>query len=119
MVLTDPNSAAYAGFHNDYELWEDGTCILQYIGYNIGSRVFSNYGLRSAITYAIDRDTIVSDLMGGFAAAATLPCQPNSKLYDAKLALKYSYSMENFYRQLESASVEDMDHDGRLDLYVP
>ena len=57
--------------------------------------------------------------MGGFAAAATLPCQPNSKLYDAKLALKYSYSMENFYRQLESASVEDMDHDGRLDLYVP
>ena len=119
MVLTDPNSAAYAGFHNDYELWEDGTCILQYIGYNIGSRVFSNYGLRSAITYAIDRDTIVSDLMGGFAAAATLPCQPSSKLYDAKLALKYSYSMENFYRQLESASVEDMDHDGRLDLYVP
>ena len=79
MVLTDPNSAAYAGFHNDYELWEERTCILQYIGYNIGSRVFSNYGLRSAITYAIDRDTIVSDLMGGFAAAATLPCQPNSK----------------------------------------
>ena len=118
MVLTDPNSAAYAGFHNDYELWEDATCILQYIGYNIGSRVFSNYGLRSAITYAIDRDTIVSELMGGFATAATLPCQPSSKLYDAKLALKYSYSMENFYRQLESASVEDMDHDGRLDLYV-
>ena len=24
MVLTDPNSPAYAGFHNDYELWEDG-----------------------------------------------------------------------------------------------
>ena len=119
MVLTDPNSSAYAGFHNDYELWEDGTCILQYIGYNIGSRVFSNYGLRSAITYAVDRDAIVSDLMGGFATAATLPCQPGSKLYDAKLALKYSYSMENFYRQLESASVEDMDHDGRLDLYVP
>lgn len=119
MVLTDPNSSAYAGFHNDYELWEDATCILQYIGYNIGSRVFSNYGLRSAITYAVDRDTIVSDLMGGFASAATLPCQPSSKLYDARLALKYGYSMENFYLQLESASVEDMDHDGILDLYVP
>ena len=119
MVLTDPNSSAYAGFHNDYELWEDATCILQYIGYNIGSRVFSNYGLRSAITYAIDRDAIVSDLMGGFATAATLPCQPSSKLYDARLALKYGYSMENFYLQLESASVEDMDHDGILDLYVP
>ena len=119
LVLTDPNSAAFAGFHNDYELWDARLPIMQYIGYNITSKVFSNYGLRSAITYAIDRDTIVSDLMGGFAAAATLPCQPNSKLYDAKLALKYSYSMENFYRQLESASVEDMDHDGRLDLYVP
>ena len=30
MVLTDPNSAAYAGFHNDYELWNEETTIMQY-----------------------------------------------------------------------------------------
>ena len=119
MVLTDPNSSAFAGFHNDYELWEDGTCILQYIGYNIGSRVFSNYGLRSAITYAIDRDHIATDIMGGFAQPAVLPASPQAPFYDGKLANTYGYNLTKFSQQLESASVEDMDNDGTLDLYVP
>lgn len=118
MVLTDPNSAAFAGFHNDYELWDERSPIMQYIGYNITSKVFSNYGLRSAITYAIDREHIATDIMGGFAQAAVLPCVPQAPFYDVKLANTYSYSLTNFQKQLEIASVEDMDHDGTLDLYV-
>ena len=43
MVLTDPNSSAFAGFHNDYEIWDEETTIMQYIGYNMNSPVFSNY----------------------------------------------------------------------------
>lgn len=118
MVLTDPNSAAFAGFHNDYELWDEASPILQYVGYNINSKVFSNYGLRSAITYAIDREHIATDIMDGFAQAAVLPCVPQAPFYDVKLANTYGYNLENFARQIESASVEDMDHDGVLDLYV-
>lgn len=118
MVLTDPNSSAYAGFHNDYELWNVGTTVMQYIGYNISTNVFSNYGLRSAITYAIDRETLVTDTMGGFAEAAVLPVNPQSDSYDVKLANTYAYNIANYYLQLESASVEDMDADGILDLYV-
>lgn len=118
MVLTDPNSAAYAGFHNDYELWNAGTTVMQYIGYNISTNVFSNYGLRSAITYAVDRETIVTETMSGFAEAAVLPVSPQSDCYDAKLANTYAYNIANYYLQLESASVEDMDGDGILDLYV-
>ena len=30
MVLTDPNSSAFAGFHNDYEIWDEETTIMQY-----------------------------------------------------------------------------------------
>lgn len=118
MVLTDPNSAAYAGFHNDYELWNAGTTIMQYIGYNISTNVFSNYGLRSSITYAIDRETLVTDTSGGFAAAAVLPASPQSDCYDIQLANKYAYNIANYHLQLESASVEDMDSNGILDLYV-
>ena len=118
LVLTDPNSAAFAGFHNDYELWDAKSPIMQYIGYNINSKVFSNYGLRSAITYAIDREHIATDIMGGFAQAAVLPASPDAPFYDVKLANTYSYSLTKFQQQLESASVEDMDHDGTLDLYV-
>ena len=118
LVLTDPNSAAFAGFHNDYELWDAKSPIMQYVGYNINSKVFSNYGLRSAITYAIDREHIATDIMGGFAQAAVLPASPDAPFYDVKLANTYSYSLTKFQQQLESASVEDMDHDGTLDLYV-
>ena len=118
LVLTDPNSAAFAGFHNDYELWDAKTPILQYIGYNITSRVFSNYGLRSAITYAVDRERIATDIMGGFAQPAVLPASPQAPFYDVKLANTYSYSLTKFQQQLQNASVEDMDHDGTLDLYV-
>ena len=31
LVLTDPNSAAFAGFHNDYELWDAKSPIMQYV----------------------------------------------------------------------------------------
>ena len=112
MVLTDPNSAAYAGFHNDYELWTAPTTVMQYIGYNLNSNVFSNYGLRSAITYAIDRETLVTEQAGGFATASSLPCPPQAPFYDARQANSYSYSPSRFHEQLESASVKDMDGDG-------
>lgn len=118
LVQTDPNSSAYVNFHNDYELWTAPTTVMQYIGYNLNSNVFSNYGLRSAITYAIDRETIVTERAGGFATASSLPCPPQAPFYDARQANSYSYSPTRFLEQLESASVEDMDGDGVLDLYV-
>ena len=119
MVLTDPNSSAFAGFHNDYELWNEETTIMQYIGYNMASPVFSNYGLRGAITYAIDRESIVEQTLGGFAAASTLPCSPNSRYYDVKLANSFAYDVGSYYDQLASASIEDATGDGVLDVYVP
>lgn len=118
LVLSDPNSAAYVSFHNDYELWTANTTIMQYIGYNLSSNVFSNYGLRGAITYAIDRETLVTENAGGFALPAVLPCSPLADCYDVRLANSYSYSLPKYYDRLESASVEDMDADGVLDLYV-
>lgn len=118
IVLSDPNSAAYVNFHNDYELWTESTTIMQYIGYNLGSNVFSNYGLRGAITYALDRESIVTEDTNGFALAAVLPASPLADCYDSKLASTYSYDLNKFYARLESASVEDMDADGVLDLYV-
>lgn len=119
IVLTDPNSSAFAGFHNDYEIWDVETTIMQYIGYNIDSPVFSNYGLRGAITFAIDREKLAEQTLGGFAVASTLPCSPNSRYYDSKLANSFARDLDAYYAKLESASIEDATGDGILDLYVP
>ena len=117
LVETDPNSLAYVGFHNDYELWNGTTTILQYIGYNLTAGAFTNYGLRAAVTYAVDRSSIVANDLGGFGTAAVLPCSPQTSYYDAKLAADYGFSLTNFYAQLNSAGVKDEDGDGVLDLY--
>ena len=79
----------------------------------------SNYGLRGAITFAIDREQLVGQTLGGFAVASTLPCSPNSRYYDVKLANNFAYDTGSYYDQLASASVEDATGDGILDLYVP
>lgn len=103
LVCADPSSDAAATYHSDYELWSCPTTIMQYVGFNLQREPFSNEALRSIITYAVDRSTIVSSLCGGFADAASLPVNPASDYYDAKLAAKYDYSPETFRTQLSSS----------------
>lgn len=116
LVCTDPNSAAYATYHSDNERWGCATAIMQYVGFNRNSKMFSNDSLCAAITYAIDRDTIVAQDMGGFAWAATLPASPLSSCYDAGLAAGYRFDLETFQAKLEEAQIQDYDNDGILDI---
>ncbi len=117
LVCTDPNSAAYATYHSDNERWGCATTIMQYVGFNHSSKLFSNDALCAAITYAIDRDAIVAQDMGGFARAATLPASPLSACYDAGLAADYRYNLETFQAMLDEAQIQDYDGDGILDVY--
>ena len=119
LVCTDPNSAAYATYHtdSDYELWSCNTAIMQYIGFNHDSKVWSNDTLCAAVTYAVDRDAIVAQDMGGFAMAATLPASPIAPCYDAGLAADYHYDPETFQKMLEAAEIRDYTGDGILDVY--
>lgn len=119
LVCTDPNSAAYATYHSDsdYELWSYNTTVMQYIGFNHNSKVWSSDALCAAVTYAIDRDTIVAQDLGGFAIASALPASPLSPGYDAGLAADYHYDLETFQAMLEEAQIEDYTGDGILDIY--
>lgn len=119
LVCTDPNSVAYATYHSecDYELWNCSTTIMQYLGFNHNSDVFSSSALCAAITYAIDRDTIVARDLGGFATASTLPASPLSSGYDGGLAADYRYDLDTFQALLEEAQIKDYTEDGILDIY--
>lgn len=118
LVCTDPSSAAYATYHNDFELWSSPTTIMQYIGFNQNDKVFGVDAVRACVTYVIDRDVIVAEDLGGFGLAATLPASPQSPYYDAGLAADYGYDLEAFYELLESAQIQDYTADGVLDVYV-
>lgn len=118
LVCTDPSSAAYATFHNDYELWSAPTTVMQYIGFNHNNKVFGVDAVRACITYVIDRDSIVAEDLGGFGLSASLPASPLSPLYNAGLAADYSYDLNAFQNLLDSAEIQDYTGDGVLDVYV-
>lgn len=118
LVCSDPSSAAYAAFHYDYELWSSPTTIMQYIGFNHNDKVFGLDAVRSCITYAINRETIVADDLGGCATPSTLPASPLSPYYDAGLAADYDYDLSTFRELLEAAEIRDYTEDGIMDVYV-
>ncbi len=117
LVWSDPNSAAFASFHNDSESWYSPTTIMQYVGFNTNKKAFSNAHVRACITYAIDRETIVVEDMGGSAEAASLPASPLSAFYDKGLAAKYDYDLDDFHAVLEAGQIQDYTADGILDVY--
>ena len=91
LVCADPGSDRYADYRCDYELWDCENGIFLYLFCNMQSKVFSVPEVRSALTYAIDRDTIAAAYFRGFARAASLPASPLSPYYSQVQAQKYAY----------------------------
>ncbi len=107
LSYTDPGSASYVDYRSDCELYEVPAGILLYLGCNCESGLFTDETVRAALTYAIDRDVLLSDPYNGFAQAATLPADPNSPFYDQALAAGYSYAPEKFKSVIKNNAFMD------------
>ncbi|MBE6985349.1 MAG: ABC transporter substrate-binding protein [Ruminococcaceae bacterium] len=105
LIYCDPNSPAAVGYRCDYEVWEAPTTIMHYIGFNLGSGYFAVDEIRSALTYAIDRDEIRNVVYGGFAQASVLPCSPLSDLYDRQTAEDYDYAPAMFRAAVNNSGI--------------
>jgi len=102
MVCTD----AYVDFRGDYELWESENGLFMYLSCNMKSKVFSNDSIRSALTHAIDRDSLVKKQFRGFALSATLPASPAFAYYSTTLAEQFGFDREIFAKAVEEAQLE-------------
>lgn len=103
LVRANPGSDTYADYRCDYELWDCENGEFLYLGCNLDSELFSDARVRSALTYAIDRDRIVEEFYKGFAHSATLPASPMSPFYSSQLAEQYEYDPQLFKDALNSA----------------
>ena len=99
----DPGSDRYVDYRCDYELWDAENGIFLYLAPSAGSEVFQNVSVRSALTHAIDRATIVKEFYRGFANATTLPVSPRSPYYSQVLAERYTYAPEKFAQAVTMA----------------
>ena len=103
LVCTDPGMSSYADFRCDFELWDCDNGVMLFIGCNVNySDVFSNANVRSALTYAINREQIVDDIYRGLAQPSTLAASPRSPYYSSSLAQRYSYDPMIFVEALSS-----------------
>lgn len=96
LVCADPGSDNYADFRCDYELWDCENGYFVYLGCNVLSEVFSNTEVRSALTYALDRNALVDTFYQGFGRSATLAASPQSPFYNSSLASRYEYDPDRF-----------------------
>lgn len=107
LVLADPGSAFYAEYRCDYELWDCSSGVMVYLGTRTDGGVFANKEVRAALTYAIDRATIVSEYYGGFAEEAYLPVPADSPYYDPLLASQYGYESIRLSQAIINSGLKD------------
>lgn len=106
IAYADPGSGTYAEYRCDYEVWDCETGIMTFLACNEASKVFSNPQVRSALTYAINREVLVESAQyNGFAQAATLPASPRSPYYDKTLAAQVTYQPERLIQALTEANL--------------
>ena len=101
----DPGSASYAAYRCDYELWDAESGIFLYLGCNIKSSVFSQAQIRVALSYAIDRQELLSGCYNGFGTVATLPASAKSPFYDLNLARQVSFDPDMLRQALTEAEM--------------
>ena len=107
LACADPNAVGAAVYHSDYELWDSPTTVMEYLGFNPQRNLFAGAEVRSAVTYCIDRASLVQSSFGSFALAATLPASPLSPFYDPALASQYAYDSATAKQRLESVLPEE------------
>lgn len=101
-------------YQNNYNTYSYLDFSYTYIGYNLRRAPFNNKKLRQALTYAIDKQTIIDGLLYGKGYAAEGPYQPNSIWYNKNLVPK-KYDLEKAKSLLSEAGFKDNDGDGYID----
>lgn len=101
LVCANPYSDKYADFRGDFELWECDNGIMLYLCCNVAySEIFTPLTIRTALTYAIDREGLVEKNYHGMANPSTLACSPLSPYYSETLAQQYAYDPVRFVNAL-------------------
>ena len=106
LVCVDPGSDYYADYRCDFEQWDCENGIFLYLACNETRAPFSDPEVRAALTYAIDRDSLVKTFYRGFARSATLPASPWSPYYNQTLAAKYAYDGVTFQQVISDKGLQ-------------
>lgn len=101
IVCADPGAGSYVDYRCDYEVWDCETGIMLYLVCNTTRAPFGDSEMRKAVSWAVDRSTILEECYNSFGVAATLPASPNSPFYDQKLGSQVGYEPQRLRQLVE------------------
>ena len=117
IVMNDPSAPTNLGYGSSNEIRGINTTNFHYIGTNIEGSEMSYDGLRFALNYAFDRESLVEQF-GGFALEAALPVSPACSFYSESYAKQFNYNTKQVQQILSNMGLKDYDEDGLLEMKV-
>lgn len=118
LVTNDPTGFFNVGYGTANEARYFPTTHMHYLGFNENGGFFSVPLARKAMTYVVDREHIVVNIMNGAATAATLPMHPACQYYNDKFSDIISYSIAKSQIAFDEAQVQDYDDDGFREIMI-
>jgi peptide/nickel transport system substrate-binding protein len=85
-----------------------------YIGYNLKNPLFTDKRVRQAISYAINKEEIVSGVLLGLGKPATGPYKPGTWAYNGNVKT-YNFNPQKARELLKEAGWQNMNRDGILE----
>lgn len=101
-------------FKSKYNKYKYLSRSYSYIGYNLSDHLFTDKRVRQALSYAIDKNDIITGVLMGLGEPCTGPFFKETPYYNTNAA-RYEYDKEKAIRLLDEAGWRDTDGDGILD----
>lgn len=117
LILSDPTSSDSFQIRADHEARYYSTSVLQYIGFNqrSGDSLLLNSDFRKAVSFAVNRDKIISETFHGYAVSAPFALHPSLGFYDKTWETDTEYSLYKLSSIFDSLGFEDTDGNGWLE----
>jgi peptide/nickel transport system substrate-binding protein len=101
-------------FKNNFNKYRYLSFAYTYLGYNLKNPLFTDKRVRQAISYAINKDEIISGVLLGLGKPATGPYKPGSWAYNDKVQ-NYNYDPQKARELLREAGWKKLNNDGVLE----
>ncbi|MEN6375102.1 MAG: peptide-binding protein [Smithella sp.] len=101
-------------FQNNFNKYRYLAFTYTYLGYNLKNPLFTDRRVRQAISYAINKEEIISGVLLGLGKPATGPFKPGTWAYNGNVKI-YNYNPQKARELLREAGWRDINGDGILD----
>lgn len=101
-------------FRNNFNKYRYLNFAYTYLGYNLKNPLFTDKRVRQAISYAINKDEIISGVLLGLGKPATGPYKPGTWAYNDKVKI-YNYNPQKARELLREAGWMKLTNEGVLE----